>query len=45
MVHYGLTRWNDLAGSSLYQPANFAVTGLMAALWLIWALGLARLPR
>ncbi len=45
MVHFGLTRWNDLAGSSLYQPANFAVTGLMVALWLIWALGFARLPR
>jgi hypothetical protein len=44
MVHFGLTRWNDLAGSSLYQPANFAVTGLMVALWLIWALGLRAPP-
>ncbi len=43
MVHFGLTRWNDLAGSSLYQPANFLVTGLMLALWLVWARVFARL--
>lgn len=43
LVHFGLTRWNDLAGSSLYQPANYAVTGLMSALWLAWALMFARL--
>jgi len=43
MVHFGLTRWNDLAGSSLYQPANYAVAGLMSALWLAWALMFARL--
>jgi hypothetical protein len=43
LVHFGLTRWNDLAGSSLYQPANFLVTGLMFALWLVWALVFARL--
>jgi hypothetical protein len=43
MVHFGLTRWNDLAGSSLYQPANFTVAGLMAALWLAWTLIFARL--
>jgi hypothetical protein len=43
LVHFGLTRWNDLAGSSLYQPANYAVTGLMLALWLAWALLFARL--
>ncbi len=43
MVHFGLTRWNDLAGSSLYQPANFMVTGLMLALWLVWARVFARL--
>jgi hypothetical protein len=43
MVHFGLTRWNDLAGSSLYQPANFVVTGLMCATWLVWASVFARL--
>ena len=43
MVHFGLTRWNDLAGSSLYQPANFVVTGLMFAMWLVWAAVFARL--
>ncbi len=43
LVHFGLTRWNDLAGSSLYQPANYAVAGLMSALWLAWALMFARL--
>ncbi|MBK5254581.1 MAG: hypothetical protein JJE39_00965 [Vicinamibacteria bacterium] len=43
MVHFGLTRWNDLSGSSLYQPANFIVTGLMLALGLVWALVFARL--
>lgn len=43
LVHFGLTRWNDLAGSSLYQPANYAVTGMMLALWLAWALLFARL--
>ena len=43
LVHFGLTRWNDLAGSSLYQPVNYAVAGLMSALWLAWALMFARL--
>lgn len=43
MIHFGLTRWNDLAGSSLYQPANFIVTGIMAALGLVWAAMFARL--
>ena len=43
LVHFGLTRWNDLAGSSLYQPANYAVTGVMLALWLAWTLVFARL--
>lgn len=43
MVHFGLTRWNDLAGSSLYQPANFTVTGIMVTLGLVWALVFARL--
>jgi len=43
LVHFGLTRWNDLAGSSLYQPANYAVAGMMLALWLAWALMFARL--
>jgi hypothetical protein len=43
LVHFGLTRWSDLAGSSLYQPANYAVTGMMLALWLAWALLFARL--
>lgn len=43
LVHFGLTRWNDLAGSSLYQPANYAVTGMMLALWLAWTLVFARL--
>lgn len=42
-VHFGLTRWNDLAGSSLYQPANYAVTGMMLLLWLAWTLLFARL--
>ncbi|MEO5761611.1 MAG: hypothetical protein ABIR28_04790 [Vicinamibacteria bacterium] len=37
MVHFGLTRWNDYSGSSLYQPANFSVTGIMVALWLVWS--------
>ncbi len=45
LVHFGLTRWNDLAGSSLYQPANFGITGMMLALWLAWASGFARLKR
>ncbi len=45
MVHFGLTRWNDLSGSSLYQPANPIVTGVMFALWLVWALRFARIPR
>ena len=45
LVHFGLTRWNDLAGSSLYQPANVGVTGTMFALWLAWASGFARLKR
>jgi len=43
MVHFGLTRWNDLAGSSLYQPANYAITGMMLAIWLAWTLVFARL--
>ena len=43
LVHFGLTRWNDLAGSSLYQPANYAVTGMMLALGLAWTLVFARL--
>ena len=43
MVHFGLTRWHDLSGSSLYQPANFIVSGVMFALWLVWALVFARL--
>jgi len=43
MVHFGLTRWNDLAGSSLYQPANYTVAGMMFALWLAWTLVFARL--
>ena len=43
MVHFGLTRWNDLAGSSLYQPANPAVALLMFALWLVWSRVFARL--
>ena len=43
LVHFGVTRWNDLAGSSLYQPANYIVTGLMFAMWLVWALVFARL--
>ena len=43
MVHFGLTRWNDLAGSSLYQPANYAVAGMMLAIWLAWTLVFARL--
>ena len=43
MVHFGLTRWHDLAGSSLYQPANFVVTLMMAALGLVWAAMFARL--
>ena len=41
----GAVRWNDLAGSSLYQPANYAVTGLMLALWLAWTLVFARLNK
>lgn len=45
LVHFGLTRWNDLAGSSLYQPANYAVTGMMLAVWLAWALLFARLKK
>ncbi|MEO8499418.1 MAG: hypothetical protein ABI565_00785 [Vicinamibacteria bacterium] len=43
LVHFGLTRWNDLAGSSLYQPANYAITGIMLALGLAWTLVFARL--
>jgi len=43
LVHFGLTRWNDLAGSSLYQPVNYAVAGMMLALWLAWTLLFARL--
>ena len=43
MVHFGLTRWHDLSGSSLYQPANFIVAGIMSALLLVWALVFARL--
>lgn len=43
MVHFGLTRWHDLAGSSLYQPANVVVTGIMLALGLFWAAMFARL--
>ena len=43
MVHFGLTLWNDLAGSSLYQPANPAVALLIFALWLIWSRQFARL--
>jgi hypothetical protein len=42
LVHFGLTRWNDLAGSSLYQPANYVVTGVLLALWLAWTLLFAR---
>ncbi len=43
MVHFGLTRWHDLSGSSLYQPANFIVAGIMSALLLVWAVLFARL--
>lgn len=43
LVHFGVTRFHDLAGSSLYQPANLMVTGMMFALWLVWALVFARL--
>ena len=43
MVHFGLTRWYDLSGSSLYQPANFIVAGIMSALLLVWGLSFARL--
>jgi hypothetical protein len=43
MVHFGLTRWHDLSGASLYQPANFIVAGIMSALLLVWALVFARL--
>ncbi len=43
MVHFGLTRWHDLAGSSLYQPANFIVAGIMSALLVVWGLSFARL--
>lgn len=42
LVHFGLTRWNDLSGSSLYQPANPAVAGLMCGVWLFWAFALWR---
>ena len=37
MIHFGLTRWNDYSGSSLYQPANYLVTAVMLALWLVWS--------
>ena len=37
MLHFGLTRWHDYSGSSLYQPANYAITGVMAALWVLWS--------
>lgn len=43
MVHFGLTRWHDLSGASLYQPANFIVAGIMSALLLVWGLSFARL--
>jgi hypothetical protein len=43
MVHFGLTRWHDLSGSSLYQPANFTVAGIMCGLLLVWGLAFARL--
>jgi hypothetical protein len=41
LVHFGLTRWHDLAGSSLYQPANLAVTALMFVAWFVWSLAFA----
>jgi hypothetical protein len=41
LVHFGLTRWHDLAGSSLYQPANLPVTALMFVAWFVWSLAFA----
>ena len=37
MVHFSLTRWNDYSGSSLYQPSNFVVAGMMLGLGLVWS--------